>query len=525
MPALIREFPSAASRRPRVTIYLISLLFISVVNIGAVAQDLKKLDAYYAKALKDWDVPGMSVAIVKDGNIIFSKGYGVKEAGKTEPVDANTLYAIASNSKAFTTTAIAMMVKEGKLSLDDKVRKHLPWFELYDPYVSDNVTVRDLLCHRVGLRTFGGDVIWYLSDDLTAEQMVRRVKYLEPSYPFRAGFGYSNVMFVTAGEVMKQVEGKPWGEIIQQRIFNKLGMNRSVTSARHLEGKENVASPHALIDGKHARIGWEDWDAIAAMGGIISSVEDMGKWMIFNLSNGVLTGDTLLTAALRNELWTPHNVYSVNNADADYTTHFSGYGLGWNLSDYKGRMRVGHGGGFSGMLSVVTMIPDEKLGVVVLTNGMKGGLMRAVENYTIDTFLKLTPQDYSSEFLADSKKRDAEDTRVADREKAHVTGTKPSIPIDQYAGTYVADVYGNITVKKEGDKLRIYFEHSKRFDATLEHWHYDVWKIKWDKADQLPWFQFGTVSFSLDNNLRPTALNFDVPNDDIWFEELKAKKN
>ena len=504
----------------------LSLILVATIHVLVLqAQpDLKKLDAYFAKALKEWEVPGMSVAIVKDGKVVFSKGYGLKELGKPEKADENTLYAIASNSKAFTTASIAMMVKEGKLSLDDKVRKFLPYFELYDSYVSQDMTVRDLLCHRVGYATFSGDAIWYLSDDLSAEDIIRRAKYLPQTYNFRAGYGYSNIMYIAAGEVIRTINGKPWGATIQEKIFGPVKMDRSITTSKDLEKKGNFAAPHGIIDGKHSPIAWEDWEAIAATGGIISSVNDMAKWMIFNLNNGIAGKDTLLTPQLRNTLWTPHNVFTVNHTDDNFDTHFRGYGLGWDLSDYKGKMRVGHTGGYSGMLSIVALIPDEKLGVVVLTNGMKGGLMSAVANYTIDAFLKVPERDLSAEYLANTKKRQQADTRISDREKARVPNTKPSVTPEKYVGTYTADIYGNIEVKKEGDKLRISFEHSNRFNATLEHWHYDVWKLKWDDAANLSWFQFGTVRFELDNNLNVTGLDFDVPNDDIWFYELKPKK-
>ena len=501
-------------------------LFISVVALlhASAQTDLKQLDAYYAKALKDWDVPGMSIAIVKDGKVVFAKGYGVKEAGKSDAVDANTLYAIASNSKAFTSTAMAMLAKEGKLSFDDKVRKHLPYFDLYDPYVSEDATLTDLLCHRIGFETFGGDVIWYLSDDLNAEQIIRRLKYLPQAYPFRSGYGYSNLMYLTAGEVIRSVTGKSWAEVIRERIFIPLAMTRSLPSSTLLNDKGNYATPHALVGNKHSPIAWENWETIAAMGGIVSSVNDMAKWMIFNLNNGINNTDTLLTPALRNKLWTPHNVFVTDHTDSNFDTHIAGYGLGWSIADYKGKMRVGHTGGYSGMLSQVTLIPDDKLGIVVLTNGMKGGLMRAMTDYTIATFLKQAPKDFSAEQLSAAKQRIAADTRIADREKARVSGTRPSVPLEKYAGVYYADVYGNIEIKKEGDRLRMYFEHSKRFDATLEHWHYDVWRIRWDQAAQLAWFQFGTVAFKLDNNLEVKRIEFDVPNDDFWFYELKPVK-
>ena len=303
-------------------------------------------------------------------------------------------------------------------------------------------------------------------------------------------------------------------------------MNRSITSTltADIQKKGNYAMPHGLFEEKHKAIPWEDWSVIAAMGGIVSSPDDMAKWMIFNLNNGIWKTDTLLTPQLRNTIWTPHSIFTVNNADANFETHFRAYGLGWDLSDYHGRMRVGHTGGYSGMLSIVAMIPDEKLGVVVLTNGMKGGLMHAVANYTIDKFLKLKDRDWNTELLERAKRNQQEDTRISDRIKAQVKNTKPSVPVEKYVGQYLADIYGKIEVKKEGDKLRLSFEHSNRFNATLEHWHYDVWKIKWDNAADLSWFHFATVRFEMDNNLNVTGLDFDVPNDDIWFYELKPRK-
>lgn len=500
------------------------VFFLTITAIAHGQVDLKKLDAYYANALKNWEVPGMAVGIVKDGKLVFAKGYGVKELGKPEAPDENSLFAIASITKAFTTATIAMLEKEGKLSLNDKVRKHLPYFELYNPFVSQDATIRDILCHRIGHRTFGGDAIWYLSDNLSAEQIIRRAKHLESEYPFRSGYGYSNIMYITAGEVIKAASGDAWAEAVQKKILNPLGMNRTVTSSKDLNQKGNFTTPHGLTKNQHAPIPWEDWGAIAATGGIISSVKDMSQWMIFNLNHGVWGKDTLLTPRLRNELWTPHNPFVVNNTDADFDTHFRGYGLGWGLSDYKGKLRVSHTGGYSGMLSNLVLIPDEKLGVIVLTNGMKGGLMTAVANYTVDAYLKSTQKDWSADFLANYNKAQAADTRIPDRIKAHVSGTHPSVALDQYAGKYLADIYGTIEIKREGDKLRMYFEHSSRFNATLEHWHYDVWRINWDNAKDLSWFEFGTVQFKLDNNLIVTELAFDVPNDDIWFDELKPKR-
>ncbi|MGB0523718.1 MAG: serine hydrolase [Flammeovirgaceae bacterium] len=478
---------------------------------------IKKLDAYYEKITNDWGIPSMSIGIVKDGEMIFAKGYGVKEVGKSEKPDENTLYAIASNSKAFTGAIIAQLVQEGKLSWTDKVKDYLPYFELYDTYVSQAVTVEDLLCHRVGLGTFSGDVIWYKAD-LTAEEIIKRMKHLPPAYEFRDGYGYSNLMYITAGELIRTVTGKTWGENVKERFFEPLGMSSAVTSLKALDKIGNYATPHAFQDGKNIPIPWVDWETVAAMGGIVASVNDVCKWMIFNLNHGVHGKDTLLTPASLNRLWTPHNTFTVDQTKPnDFKRHFNGYGLGWALSDYHGRMRVGHTGGYDGMITAVNLIPDENLGVVVLTNGMKSPIMAATY-YTLDAFLGVSGKDWSTDMLEARNKRSAEDTRISDREKARIMDTKPSLPLESYVGTYHAANYGNIDVSLENGELQLSFEHTKEYAATLKHWHYDVWKIEW-KYPQA-WYNFGTVKFNTDNNLKIKRLTFDVPNYDIFFEEL-----
>jgi CubicO group peptidase (beta-lactamase class C family) len=483
--------------------------------------NLNHLDNYYQQVVKDWEIPGMTVGIVKDGQLIFSKGYGVKEEGKTEKPDANSLYAIASNSKAFTTAMIAMLVQEGKLSWTDKVVDILPYFELYDPYISQLVTIEDLLCHRVGLGTFSGDFIWYKSD-LTAEEIIKRFKHLPPAYEFRDGYGYSNLMYVTAGEVISKVTGKSWAENVKERILIPLDMNRTIASVNDLEKAGNYASPHTLKDGKNVPIEWANWDIVAATGGIISSINDVAKWMIWNLNHGIVGQDTMLSAQSRNRIWTPHNTFTVDHTSKnDFDRHFSGYGLGWGLSDYHGRLRAGHTGGYDGFITAVNLIPDENLGVVVLTNGMKSPIM-AVTYYTIDHFLGVKGKDWSKDMLESRNKNMAGDTRISGRKEKRVLNTKPSLKVNDLTGTYTADIYGDIIISEKDGALRMDFEHSPELSATLEHWHYDVWKLNWDKEHA--WFSFGTVQFNMDNNMEVKRLTFDVPNDDIFFEELNPIK-
>ncbi len=483
--------------------------------------NLKKLDNYYAKMAKDWEVPSITIGVVKDGELVFTGNYGVKEVGKEAEPNANTLYAIASNSKAFTATILGMLVEEGKLKWNDKVKDYLPYFALYDPWVSNEVTIRDLLSHRVGLGTFSGDVIWYKSD-LSSEEIIKRIKHIPAAYDFRAGYGYSNVMYITAGEIIRIITGKTWAENVKERIFDPLGMTRSITSPNGLEGKGNFATPHAREDHVNIPIEWEDWEKIGALGGVISSVNDISKWMILNLNHGIYGKDTLFSKKTRNMVWRPHNSHYIDHTKKnDFNRHFNAYGLGWGLSDYHGNLRVGHTGGFDGMITAITMIPDKKLGVVVLTNGMKSPIMAATY-YALDQFLGIETVDWSAKILEDINKYQKEDNRVEERKEKRVLNTNPSIAVGDFLGTYKSDIYGDIKITKKENHLRMNFEHSPDLSATLRHWHYDVYEIIWDAKHA--WFNFGTVKFNLDNNLKVKGIDFDVPNDDIFFEELKPYK-
>jgi len=502
---------------------IIFSLFISIGMTGQTESkvDLEELDRYYKQMVKDWDVPSASIGIVKDGKLIFTGNYGVLEKGKKGKPNEQTLYAIASNSKAFTSTIIGMLVQEGKLDWNDKVKKHLPYFALYDPWVSENTTIRDILSHRVGLGTFSGDNIWYKSN-LTSEEIIKHIKYVPQAYDFRAGYGYSNLMYITAGEIIKTVTGKSWSENVKELILDPLDMNRTISSLEDLEEKGNYATPHARKNDENYVIPWVNWDNVAATGGIISSVEDVSKWMVFNMNNGIHKGDTLLTKRTRNMVWTPHNNFTVDHtSENDFERHFNSYGLGWGLSDYHGRMKVGHTGGYDGMITAVTMIPDENLGVVVLTNGVKSPIMSATY-YALDMFLGVETKDWSAVGLERTNEYLKGDTRISDRKEKRVLNTKPSVSLESIIGDYKSDVYGKISILNENDQLRLVFDHTPLLSAQLTHWHYNVWEIKWEHPQA--WFSFGTIKINTDNNLEVIGFDFDVPNDDFFFEELKPIK-
>jgi CubicO group peptidase (beta-lactamase class C family) len=501
---------------------LSSLLLLTTLSFSIFAQaNLKQLDKYLEEARVDWGVVGMSVAIVKDDEIVLNKGFGAKEEGKDQKVDEHTLYAIASNTKAFISSSLAILVEEGHLDWDDPVRQYLPYFELYDPYVSDEISIRDLLCHRSGLGTFSGDVIWYKSN-YTAEEVVQKVKYVPQAYSFRSGYGYSNLMFITAGEVIRAVTGMAWHEYAREQFFNPLGMDRTITSTDDLPSQGNFATPHKPVDDKNQPIPWVNWDNMGAARGIISSTTDMAQWIKMNLNGGIFNGDTILPANQQNLLWTPHNNYVMSQAAKEFIPgrHFNGYGLGWGTFDYYGRQVVTHSGGYDGMYSRVVLVPDEKLGFVILTNSMTG-ISNPLMLQIINAYIQEDNRDWSQAYLNRQGSGGMKEMKKK-RMDARVPETNATVDIEYYEGTYEDPMYGKIQIRHEDDQLRLIFDAAPDLSASLNHWHYDTWEIKWDNVHA--WFDFGTVQFVIDNNQQITGIEFDVPNYDIFFDEIHAKR-
>lgn len=482
-------------------------------------------DTDWKPMIESWRVayntPGMSVGIIRNGEVIFVDGFGVLEEGKAEKADKNTLYSIASNTKAFISASIATLVSEGKMNWDDRVQKYLPYFELYDPCVSEMMTVRDLLCHRSGLGTFSGDVVWYRSN-YTAEEVVKRVAELPQEFEFRNGFGYSNVMYLAAGEVIHAVTGKSWADYVREKFLVPLDMDRTITSTNDIATNSNVATPHKPEGDMSNPIDWVNWDNMGAAGGIISSAEDMIKWMQFQLNNGINGKDTLFTKWEQTTMWTPHVNYPVSDRAREVYggRNFNGYGLGWGTTEYHGKQMVSHTGGYDGMYSAVTMLPTEKTGVVVLTNTMDGiGTLLSYE--IIDKLLGLPQQDWKNRGLNQDKGHWAgRAARIKERTDARIIGTKPSMDIAAISGLYRCPLFGDIRILEENGKLTIDFVHSPQLKARLSHWHNDTYQMEW--IEEQAWFEFGTVQIQKDNNGQPSGLLFDVPNDDIFFEEIKA---
>ena len=492
--------------------------------VAANRETIAQFEAYAEAARQQWQVPGLAIAIVKDDQVLLSKGFGNRRIGAVETVDQHTLFAIASNSKAFTSAALAILVDEGKLKWDDRVTKHLPWFRLKDELATREIRVNDLLCHRSGLGTFSGDLLWW-GTPYTPKQVLQRAAELEPASSFRSDYGYSNLMFLAAGEVIAAVSGQSWPDFVRDRILRPLEMNRSTTSVRDLVSLENFATPHKTHLDRSQPIPWMNWDAMAAAGGIISSADDMSRWLRLQLRQGDLDGKKrIFSAASSHEMWQAFTPIKLGSTPSQRfpSTHFRAYGLGWALSDYQGLKVVGHGGGYDGMYSQVLMIPEKKLGVVVLTNSMTS-ISSLLAYRALDVMLDGDKKDWSADNLAQFRKsREEFAARITKLTTPAVAGTKPSHPLSDYAAKFRCPMYGDATVSLEGEQLVLRLLPYPALVAELKHLHYDTFEIRW--RNEYAWFDGGTAHFVADSRGKFQRLELDVPNDDLWFHELKLQR-
>lgn len=484
------------------------VLFAWPRPMAAQLAPLAGLDAYVAQAVRDWKVPGLAIAVVKDGAIVFAKGYGVRKLGAPEPVDDRTLFAIGSTTKAMTAAALGMLVDEGKLSWDDPVVKHLPWFALKDPYATREMRVRDLLTHRGGVPNT--DALWY-GQTLSTREVVARLRDVELETSFRTHFTYQNVMYGAAGEVVAAVSGMPWADFVRTRFFTPLGMTGTIATAAPLARQPNVAEPHFEIDGKVEVISNASVDGVAPAGAIWSSVRDMAQWTKLLLAKGVVGGGEgasgaarLLSEKVIAELFTPQTMVG---PDAFYPTsrltapHWTTYGLGWFQEDYGGEKVDFHTGSIDGMVAIHGLIRERGLGVFVLANLDHAELRHALMYRVFDAYLGRPARDWSTDMramYAGLAKEGAEQQKKLTA--ATVAGTSPSLALDRYAGTYTHPVYGPLTVTRDGAGLRMQFGGA--YQGAMRHVHYDTFEAVWDAR----WRGTERVTFQLDDRGRVAAL-------------------
>jgi CubicO group peptidase (beta-lactamase class C family) len=452
---------------------LVSALMI-VLAYGLVsAQDTlplfvkDSLDIYVNRAMADWNVPGLAVCIVKNDKVVLMKGYGVKELNGSDKVDENTLFMIGSNSKAFTGTAVAMLHAEKKLSLDDKVTKWLPSFRLDNKAAGEQAIVRDLMCHRIGFNTFQGDFTYWTSN-LTRAEVLEKMSHIKAAYPFRTTWGYTNAAFLAAGEIIPKACGLTWEDYLTQKIFTPLGMTRTLALSKDLPAATNKCAAHTIDNGQLIKIPYCAIDNLGPAGSISSSVNDMSKWVMMLLNNGKVDGKEIVSSAAIAQTRLPHSI--LGNGGSQFNRgHFSLYGLGWFISEYCGRKIVEHTGGVNGFVTAVTLVPEEKLGIIVFTNTDQNNLYGALEKEILDAYLGYPYRNYSKVMLAAYKNYtgalEKADKKLRDSAALHPPA---ALPLTAYTGKYFNDVYGDMSVVQDNNELKMKFSHHPNMYAKLE---------------------------------------------------------
>ncbi|MFM9422948.1 MAG: hypothetical protein RIR06_1409 [Bacteroidota bacterium] len=474
--------------------------------------ELAKLEKLIQQGLDLYHVPGAAVAVVYNNEVILSKGFGVRDAKTLEPVTSKSLFAIASNSKAFTSAALAICVDRGLLKWDDLVSDYMPELKLYDAYASAHLTVRDLLSHRQGYETFGGDLIWY-GTTYSREEVLRRWRFLEPKYGFRSAYGYSNIAFLAAGQLVQKVSGISWDEFVQKEFFLPLGMNSSNTSIRNFKSGDDLASPHNFVDGKNVPIPYVNWDNIGPAGSINSCVDDLAKWMMLQLNKGAWNEKVYWNSKRSFEMW-EYNIFKPVSAwqrENMPTRHVNGYGLGWELMEYGGKKIVHHGGGYDGMISKTVLVPELNLGFVMLTNS-NNSLPSAMTFQFLDLFLGVKDaKNWINEF---APKQD--DAIEADEIYALTPCT------EDVSGIYESEMYGRVEVKVVEGSLVIDFLPTALFKGTLfPNGTILSYDLIWTTQMMLP---SGKVNFILDREGEVVEMRVFVDNPDFDFSELKLFK-
>src|SRR6266480_1091607 len=441
----------------------------------------QELDDYVAATVRDWEIPGVAIAVVKDGKVVVVKGYGVRELGKPETIDENTIFDVASLTKSFTAAAVASLVDEKKMSWDDPVRRFIPTIEFPDPYLTANITMRDLLCHRTGIRATNS--AWYFTS-LNRSQLFGLLKNMEIAAPFRTQSVYSNIGFTIAGEAAARAAGTTWENLIAQRIIVPLGMKRTTAVFAQAPAMGNIASGHALINGVQRVTPREGTprETTAPAGAIQSSAADLATWMIFQLGDGTFQGKRILSAEAMNEMHSPQIIIPTNEAfrTAGQVKYFGGYGLGWQVMDYRGNRMLWHSGTGDGQTAFLVLLPDSRLGVAVLVNSWKAGpaLNNAIASRIVDYYLGIPTRDYSAEYH-ESWRRSVQQQIEATRkfEASQLKGTTPTLSLSQYAGVYRDKLGLDVKVWLEGDTLRLQYGGGEI--AVLSHWHRDTFRAQW----------------------------------------------
>jgi len=455
--------------------FISTLLFILFSNLTVFTQDIPSfladsLDIYVNRGLERWLIPGAAVLVVKDGKIVIAKGYGVKELGTNDKVDENTLFMIGSNTKAFTGTALAILEHDKKLKLDDKVIKYLPDFRMRDEWVTKELNLLDIVSHRMGLDTYQSEFMYWTSD-LTPDEVLEKFGMITPKYDFRTKYGYTNAGYAIAGKIIEKVSGLSWGEFLKEKIFEPLKMKNTISLYKEYSLAKNISKPHTLIDSKISKIPFPNLDNLAPAGGIASSIIDISKWIIAQLDSGRFENERAIPIQVIYRIRQP---LTIDAASQDYypfnENNFSLYGMGWWLDDYEGKEIVYHTGGVNGFLSSITLIPEEKLGIAILTNNDQNRFYWALKAEIADAFLGLPYRNYLDHYfkIFNQKKEDGiKDIQIL--KDSVIMNIKNEIYLSEFVGKYKNDLYGFAEIKQIENYLELYFEHHPKLTAKLEY--------------------------------------------------------
>jgi CubicO group peptidase (beta-lactamase class C family) len=485
-------------------------------------------DAVVARVMKTFDVPGMGIGVVKDGKVVLAKGYGVRKLGEPAPVDAQTLFGIASNTKAFTATALGLLVEEGKIAWDAPVTRYLPWFQMWDPYVTREMTVRDLLVHRSGLGLGAGDLLLWPESIYSRRQILERLRFVKPATSFRAAYAYDNILYLAAGEVIEAVSGRTWEDFIAERILKKVGMASSRPRHTADVGGMNLAMPHASLETGLAAQPPDENDNMNPAGGILSCAEDMAKWMLVHLNEGRLPEGTLFSEKTERELTslvTPIAIAAPPAELAAQRMNFRGYALGFNVNDYRGRKMVSHTGGLSGYVSRLVMVPELELGIAVLTNQESNEAYNSVIYAVLDQAMGVPPTDWAQAYLKVSERGNTGTAEALKKAAAkRDAAARPSLPLADYAGTYEDAWYGPIAIALEGGKLVMNFTKTPGMIGDMEHWSRETFVVRWRdrelRADAYVTFTLDPDGAIVEARMKPFSPDTDFSYD---FQDLLLK--
>ena len=476
----------------KITRFYCSLIVLLVTGSSLLAQglDTAKIDALVDRVMETTPSVGIAIAVVKDGALIHSKGYGIRSLENKEKVDKNTLFAIASNSKAFTAAALSILVDEGKVKWEDKVVEHIPEFKMYNDYVTANFTIVDLLTHRSGLGLGAGDLLIFPDGaDFTIEDVLNSFQYQKPVSAFRTEFDYDNLLYIVAGEVIARASGMSWVDFVQSRIFQPLGMDNSVATNSRLQENANLAMPHDSEGEKIKQLPIYDSELVAAAGGIYASVDDLSKWMLMQLNRGKYgndLGSEMFSGRQQNEMWKAHtNMGFTTTPNPRTQTHFAAYGLGWGIKDVQGKIIISHTGGLPGMLSQTILVPELNLGIVILTNSLPGGLAyNSIPQMILDSYLEMEEKDWIKEMADRALDRGEESDSVTSAVWKVVDKKKASgIDLDDYTGTYKDNWFGEVEVVLKDGKLWFVSKRSPKLKGEMYFYKATTFAVKWEYDD------------------------------------------